>query len=104
MAEKSFKQLQEAVRELSVRFPNKWDEKTHFVNLIEEMGELGNALLIKNGDKSTKRKRAEYEDSFADIFFSFIMMANDCDVDLEKVLTTMLDELKVRIDNDEYEN
>ncbi|MFV2014613.1 MAG: hypothetical protein ACC656_04255 [Candidatus Heimdallarchaeota archaeon] len=104
MNEKTFRQLQEKARALFSRFPNRWDEKTCYVNLVEEIGELGNALLVKNKDKSIKRKRADFEDSFADILFSLIMMADESNVDLERSLSNMLEDLEVRLDNKEYEN
>ena len=88
--------------EAGARFPNKWDLKTHFIDLVEEVGELGNAVLIQSGSKSSKRQRAELDDSFADVLFELIMMADEANVDLERVLTQMLKELKIRQENKEY--
>ena len=99
---KTFKQLIDEVLEAGERFPNKWDLKTHYIDLVEEVGELGNAILIAAGDKSSKRQRAELDDSFADILFELIMLADEAKVDLEQVLTKMLQELKVRQENLEY--
>lgn len=99
---KSFKQIVQEVLEAGERFPNKWDLKTHYIDLVEEVGELGNAVLIETGSKSTKRQRADLKDSFADVLFELILMADEADVDLEEVITQMLSELKVRQDNKEY--
>ena len=99
---KSFQQIIQEVLEAGDRFPNKWDLKTHFIDLVEEVGELGNAVLIKTGSKSRKRQRAELKDSFADVLFELILMADEAGVDLEEVITQMLSELKVRQDNEDY--
>ena len=101
---KTFKQLIDEVLEAGARFPNKWDLKTHFIDLVEEVGELGNAILIKSGSKSSKMQRADLDDSFADVLFELILMADEADVDLEQVLTQMLKELKMRQENQEYHN
>lgn len=97
-------QLISEVLELGTRFPNKWDLKTHYIDLVEEVGELGNAVLVESGSKSVKRQRAELKDSFADVLFELILMADEAEVDLEEVLTQMLQELKVRQENKEYDN
>ena len=99
---KTFLQLITEAVEAGKCFPNQWDLKTHYVDLVEEVGELGNAVLVKTGSKSVKRQRADLKDSFADVLFELILMANEADVDLEAVLTQMLRELKVRQENKEY--
>lgn len=101
---KTLQQLVVEVLEVGSNFPNKWDLKTHYIDLVEEVGELGNAILIESNDKSIKRKRAELSDSFADVLFELIMMADEAGVDLEKVLTNMLEELRVRQRNGDYHN
>lgn len=101
---KTFQQLINEVIEVGKKFPNKWDLKTHYIDLVEEVGELGNAVLIKTGSKSNKRQRAELNDSFADVLFELILMSDEAEVNLEEVLTQMLKELKVRQENKEYDN
>lgn len=99
---KTFQQIIAETREAGKRFPNQWDLKTHYIDLVEEVGELGNAVLVESGNKSEKRRRAELKDSFADVLFELILMADEANIDLEEVLTTMLKELKVRQENNEY--
>ena len=98
----SFQDLQHRVLTLAKNFPHQWDKKTHFVDLVEEVGELANALLIEGKDKDQKRKRAEINDSLADILFELIQLADACDVDLLEVLSKQLDELEIRQNNREY--
>ena len=90
---KTIKQLISEVIEAGARFPNRWDLKTHYIDLVEEVGELGNAILVESGSKSKKRQRAELQDSFADVLFELILTADEAKVDLEKVLTHPLPQL-----------
>ncbi len=99
---KTFQQIVQEVKEVGEKFPNRWDLKTHYIDLVEEVGELGNAVLIETGSKSTKRQRAELKDSFADVLFELILMADEAGVDLEEVISQMLTELKIRQENKEY--
>lgn len=94
MSNYTFMQLIQKVTSAGKKFPNKWDLKTHYIDLVEEVGELGNAILIKSGDKTEKRQRAEFEDSFADVLFELIMMADEANIDLEEVLLKCLPSLK----------
>ncbi len=100
---KTFQEIIEEVKQAGSRFDNRWDIKTHYIDLVEEVGELGNAILIEGGDKSPKRKRAEVQDSFADILFELILMADEANIDLEQSIGKMLAELKIRQDKRKYE-
>lgn len=102
MSSQSFSDLKQRALTLSKQFPHQWDAKTHFVDLVEEVGELGNAILVDGGDKSEKRRRSDLRDSIADVLFELILMADECDVDLEKELKEMLDGLEKRLANSEY--
>lgn len=101
---KTFEEITKEVLIAGQKFPNKWDLKTHYIDLVEEVGELGNAILIETKSKSSKRQRAELKDSFADILFELIMLADEAGINLEERITTMLQELKLRQENHDYEN
>lgn len=70
---------------------------------MEEVGELGNALLVDSGKKSENRRRAETKDSFADIIFQLILFVHHQGIDLEAELKQMLSELEKRLEQGEYE-
>ncbi|MGD9129098.1 MAG: MazG nucleotide pyrophosphohydrolase domain-containing protein [Candidatus Woesebacteria bacterium] len=101
---KTFSELKKEALNIAKSFPNQWDLTTHCVDLMEEVGELANAVLIETKQKSKKRQRAHLEDSFADVLFELILMADEANIDLEEVLAQMLSELKARIKNNEYKN
>ena len=62
-----------------------WGPQTRFIDLVEEVGELANAILIKENLKHEKRKRSDVADSLSDIIYE-----------------EMLDELEKRVENKEF--
>jgi NTP pyrophosphatase (non-canonical NTP hydrolase) len=74
------------------------------INLLEEVGELANAVLVESGDKPEKRRRAQLRDSFADILFALSATADAFEVDLEKELLKTLKEIEDRQNKKEYED
>ncbi len=102
--QKTFSDLVTLSLTTAQKFPKKWDVKTHYIDLVEEVGELGNAILVESGDKSIQRQRSKLHDGFADVFFQLIQLADAAGVDLEKDLTIMLSELLKRQENGEYQD
>jgi NTP pyrophosphatase (non-canonical NTP hydrolase) len=95
--------LNEAIKETkkvcsSIPTPNgkEWDAKTRFIDLVEEVGELANALLLEHGDKSEKRRRAELVDSVCDVLFDVLMLADAYGIDLDKEYPKVLEHLRQR--------
>lgn len=99
-----FQELVDRAMKVHEQFPRKWDAKTEFINLVEEVGELSNAILMEHGDKGEKRRRAILEDAFADCLFALIATAKAHHVDLEQVLTQALDEIDARQKQGDYES
>lgn len=99
-----FADLKQRILEVHDKFPRKYDAKTEYVNLVEEVGELANAILLESGDKPEKRRRAELADSFADVLFALVVTAESYKVDLEKELVQTLGEIDNRLQEKEYED
>lgn len=97
-----FQELIKQTKKVHRKFPRKWDKKTQFINLVEEIGELANAILLKSSDKPEKRRRADLEDSFADLLFALIVTAEEYEIDLEKSLKQTLDAIEKRQKKGEY--
>ncbi len=76
----------------------KWDGKTLLIDLMEEVGELSNAVLVAEGAKSEKRRKAELGDSFADVLLAVILLADAYGVDIEKEYGAALEQINSRID------
>ena len=59
-------------------------EKDELLFLMEEIGEMAEAIRKINGKKENKKMRADLEKEFGDVLLSIITLANRYDVDLEK--------------------
>ena len=87
---------------VSKKFPKEMGKEARFVDLVEEVGELANAILITEGHKSRKCARAEVADSLADILYNLIVLADLYGVDLENETEVMLKRLEKRIKKKEF--
>lgn len=97
------KNLINKVLKIVKKFPRQMSKEERFIQLVEEVGELANAIAIAEGHKSKKCARANLKDSFADVLFDLIVLAELYGVALEKEEETMLERLKKRIKNNEFE-
>lgn len=98
--------LNEAVKEtrkVSDAIPTKsgkdWDIKTRFLDLVEEVGELANALLLEHEDKAEKRRRAELVDSICDVLFDVLMLADAYGINLDKEYPKVLEHIGKRAES-----
>lgn len=79
-----------------------WNIEARTIDLMEEVGELSNSILVKENYKTEKRRKAELENSLADILFDLFIIAKNYDVNLEEEYIAVLDELNERLDNNEF--
>ena len=78
-------------------------KEERFIQLVEEVGELANAIATTEGHKAKKLARADLKDSFADVLFDLVVLADLYRVDLEKETEEMLKRLEKRIESKEFE-
>ena len=76
--------------------PPKWSIYQRFNDLVEEVGELANAIQVKEGWKSRKRSKAEIVDSVCDCLYSILCIAAIYDIDLDKEYQKVLNEIDER--------
>jgi NTP pyrophosphatase (non-canonical NTP hydrolase) len=83
---------------LNQRWPLKSHDQRVFartMKIVEELGELADEILTSmNLQRNSKIKafsRQNIEDEFADVFASLILLANEMDLDLEKVIKRKLE-------------
>lgn len=103
----NLKALTEKTKKISAGFPKKfqWDARERFIDLVEEMGELANAILIEEKKKpaSTLHRGNSVADALCDLLFDLLLLADYYGVDFEKEYPDMLKRLKERIKNGEFE-
>lgn len=89
--------IKETVR-LASKMPNKKDWQVHnnFAAMVEEVGELANAIQVEEGFKSKKRRKAEIADSICDILYELFRIANWYKIDLDKEYPLVIKQIDKR--------
>ena len=92
MNNKSLEQYQKEVAELVKKFNFNWSTYVQFIHLVEEVGELGEALTVKQGDRkagSGEKALADHgdiEEEIGDVLFSLIDLANRYNLNLDRIV------------------
>lgn len=92
--------LSEAVsrtKEVSNNMPGeKWGIYPRFNDLVEEVGELANAIQVKEGWKTKNRAKSELIDSVCDVLYSVLCIAAIYDIDLDQEYPKVLEHIDNR--------
>lgn len=83
---------------------NNWTIHNRFTELVEEVGELANAIQTDEGFKSKKRKKSEVINSVCDILFELFQIAHHYNIDLDKEYPLVLEEIETRRKSGEFEH
>ncbi|MCX7831681.1 MAG: hypothetical protein N2440_02130 [Actinobacteria bacterium] len=94
----------EVYGEMKKRYPEvKWGPEEFMIDLVEEIGELANALLVEQGHKFKSRKKSDLDDAFFDVLFDLLMLAFTMKVDLDQAFERGLEEFRLRIQKGEFD-
>lgn len=75
MDTKTLEEYQKEVAKMVKRFKFDWSSYVQYIHLVEEVGELGEALTVKEGDRqqgSGEKAQADHgyvEEEFGDTFY-----------------------------------
>lgn len=102
----TFSRAIKETRKVASRFSNKkpWKVQNNFVAMVEEVGELANAIHTEEGFKSKKRQRAEIADSICDILYELFRIAGYYKVDLDKEYPLVLKQIDKRRKNGDFDH
>ena len=92
----------EVANEMSSHGAKDWDPKTRFIALVEEVGEIANALMLEHGDKPGEVRRAELADSICDALFDLFLLAKAYGIDLNKEYGVLLGQLRKRFKDGKF--
>jgi len=81
----------------------KWGVYQRFSDLIEEVGELANAIQVKEGWKTKKRSKLEVVNSICDVLYELLLIADYFDVNLEREYPKVLEEIDKRRKKGEFD-
>ena len=100
--------LNEAVKEtkkVKDKMPGEpWGIYQRFNDLVEEMGELANAIQVKEGWKTKNRAKADLVDSVCDVLYSIFLVADNYKIDLEIEYPKVLKQLRKRIKEGDFDH
>jgi len=100
--------LNEAIRETKKVAENmpgeKWGIYQRFCDLAEEVGELANAIQVKEGWKTAKRSKSEVVDSICDVLYELLLIADYFNVNLEIEYPKVLEEIDKRRKKGEFDH
>lgn len=82
----------------------KWSVHNRFTELVEEVGELANAIQTQEGFKSSKRKKSEVTNSVCDILFELLLIADHYNINLDKEYPEVLEEIDRRRKAGEFDH
>ena len=74
----------------------KWGVYQRFNDLVEEVGELANAIQVKEGWKTKNRAKSELIDSVCDVLYSVFSIAAIYNIDLDKEYPKVLEHIDTR--------
>lgn len=80
-----------------------WTIHNRLAELMEEVGELANAIQTDEGFKSKKRKKSELVDSICDVLFEVFGIAAHYNVDLDKEYPKVLKQINERRKSGEFD-
>lgn len=81
-----------------------WKVHTRFVELVEEVGELANAIQTEEGYKTKNRKKSEVVDSVCDVLWEVLLIAGIYKIDLDKEYPKVVKEIDNRREKGEFDH
>ena len=93
------KEMQEKVKELTLKYNLGGDVDVKFIDLTSEVGELGKEIL-KGNDYGTKKfeKTDNISSELGDVLFSLICVANELNIEMDEALRIVLDKYEKRFE------
>lgn len=86
------------------RYPEvSWGPEEFMLDLVEEIGELSNALLVERGHKFKNRQKSDLEDAFFDVLFDIFLLADLLSIDLDKVFDEKIKEFEEKVISGEFD-
>ncbi|HEY4694744.1 MAG TPA: MazG nucleotide pyrophosphohydrolase domain-containing protein [Candidatus Nanoarchaeia archaeon] len=84
--------------------PPAWGPYQRMGDLVEEVGELANAIQVKEGWKTEKRAKSELIDSVCDVLFSVFGLSALYDIDLDTEYPKVLEHIDNRRKKGEFDH
>ena len=100
---KTLDEYQKIVKKIAQEFNFNWITYIQFIHLVEEVGELGEALTVKEEDRqmgSGEKAQADHgniEEEFGDVLFTLMELANKYNISLSKMMDDTFKRYEVKL-------
>ena len=101
----TIKTLQQQVRKVVNKFGFQWSDYVQYIHLVEEVGELGEALTVHLGDRQAGSgsealaDHADVKEELGDVFFNLLEIANRLDISMDEVYQETLQRYEKKLAN-----
>lgn len=103
-----FEELIRKTEKVDKLFKQRFDKRDRALDLVEEVGELVQAMQVLDKRKLTndpkkQRAKADVADALADILYDLILLAEEFEIDLGSEYKKMLSSLQKRVEKGEFD-
>jgi NTP pyrophosphatase (non-canonical NTP hydrolase) len=105
MALKALQEYQREVSKCAKKFEFRWSNYVQFMHLVEEVGELGEAITVREGDRrqgpggKALADHADVREELGDVLFTVLQLGNQMRVDMAEVLDDTLQRYQKKLKN-----
>jgi len=105
MISKTIKQYQREVSKTARKFKFRWSNYVQFMHLVEEVGELGEAITVHEGDRksgsggSALADHADVKEELGDVLFAVLQIGNQMNINAEGALKATLQRYEKKLKN-----
>jgi len=102
-------EYQKIIKEIAQAFNYNWSLYIQYIHLVEEVGELGEALTVHNGDRKVgngEKALADHmdlEEEIGDVLFTILELCNQLNLDSTVILEKTFKRYKEKLNRSKIE-
>lgn len=105
MVSKTFIEYQREVNTCAKKFKFRWSNYVQFMHLVEEVGELGEAITVREGDRKAGvgtqalADHADVREEIGDVLFTVLQLGNQMKINTAQALDDTLRRYRKKLRN-----
>lgn len=103
MNNKTLNQYQQEIKKITEEFGLDWPVYVRYIHLVEEIGELGEALTVQQGDRkagsgtSALADHSDVSEEIGDVIFSVLDLSSRLNINLDTIIEKTLKRHKQKL-------
>lgn len=100
----TLKKVQQIIKDWTDTKEFKWSAYGEYCHLVEEIGELGEALTVQQGERSAGSgteglaDHSDMDEEIGDVLFSTLIIANRFGIDMEKCFSRTIERYNKKVE------